>query len=221
MSKIPWTVLSILALVVAACAVQPAATGQPGVASSTVALSPTPLPPTPEPTAVPTLAISSLLAGAEAPLSVASFADIPNNVATSETAPDFSARIMDGTAFNLATQRGSPVLLLPTVSGCGDCIRALEAIAEAYADYRGRELKVVALDLFPEDSPDVWREFASYIGEPEFLWGVVDSADFAVDYHITTLGTTLLVDPVGKVVFRINHPAPADTYRQVFDLAMP
>jgi hypothetical protein len=151
--------------------------------------------------------------------SVTTFADLPGNLAKGEAAPDFTARLIGGGAFTLSDQSGAPVLLFPTVVGCGDCLFTMEEIASVYPDYRGRGLKVVILDLFPEDSPEFWTDFADYLGEPEFIWGVVESTDFAVNYNITSLGTVMLVDPEGRLVFRSEYPVFAYGYRQLFDLA--
>jgi hypothetical protein len=89
----------------------------------------------------------------------------------------------------------------------------------AYPDYRGRGLKVVILNLYPDDTPETWQPFADYFAEPEFLWGVVSLTSFVVDYNLISSGATLLVDPEGNLVFRSDYPLVADGFRQLFDLA--
>lgn len=196
--------LTAIALLAAACAARPAR------------LSPTAAAPqTREPTAAPTVAVAP-----SAPASIARIVALPGNLATGEPAPDFTARVLGGDTFRLSAQRGSPVLLLPTVVGCGDCIFALREISVAYSDFRGRGLKAVILSLYPDDTPTTWQEYADYFAEPEFIWGVVDSTDFARQYNITTLGTTLLVDRGGRVVFRSEYPLFADGFRRLFDLVL-
>lgn len=149
---------------------------------------------------------------------IASFADYPGNVANGEAAPNFTAKVMGGT-FTLSEQRGSFVLLFPTIVGCGDCLFTTEELSAAYPDYRGRGIKVVILNLYPGDTPESWGPFADYIGEPEFIWGIVESTDFVVDYNIATLGTILFIDPDGKLVFRSDYPVVVDGFRDLFDLA--
>ncbi len=203
--------------------VVPSPTPPPQTPEPTAVPSPTPPPPTPEPTAVPTVVptveILPPTVGPNPTVSVASFADFPGNVATGKAAPDFTARVLGGSTFTLSEQRSAPVLLFPTVVGCGDCIFVMQEITAAYPDYRGRGLKVVILNLYPEDVPETWQPFADYFAEPEFIWGVVNSTDFVVGYNIQSLGTTLLVDPDGKLVFRREYPLFADEFRQLFDLA--
>ncbi len=226
-------ILFALALIVSACAGQPVTPTAPpptpvveAMLPPTVAPTPTTLPPTvaptptPEPTAIPTVAPTlAVLPPTVGPgVTVTSFADLPGNVANGETAPDFTARILGGSKFTLSKQRGSPVLLFPTVVGCGDCIFVMQEMTAAYPDYRGRGLKVVILNLYPEDVPETWQPFADYFAEPEFTWGVVNSTDFVVQYNITSLGTTMLVDPEGSLVFRREFPLLADEFRQLFDL---
>jgi hypothetical protein len=221
--------LVTLALLAAACglaALTPTALPTVPFTPTTLpptALPPTPTPPPPEPTIVltPVPSIQSLLptVGPNVLASVTTFADLPGNVATGAPAPDFTARLPGGDTFTLSKQRGSSVLLFPTIVGCGDCIFSLQEMTGAYPDYRGRGLKVVILNLYPEDTPETWQPFADYFAEPEFIWGVVSSTGFVVDYNLISSGTTLLVDPEGNLVFRSDYPLVADGFRQLFELA--
>jgi peroxiredoxin len=227
------TILFAIALIASACTARPMAftptappptlAPTPTAPLPTVALTPTALPPTLEPTATPTAAptIGVLLptAGANAPASVASFADLPGNLAKGEPAPDFTARMMGGGTFRLSQQRGSFVLLLPTAVGCGECLFTLREVATAYPDYRGRGVNVVILNLYADDTPETWEAFAEVFAEPEFMWGVVSSPDFVVAYDIQTLSTVLLLDRDGRLVFRSESQLQADGFRQLFDLA--
>ncbi len=212
-----------LAIVASACAPRPILIVTPTplpptvAPTSTVALTATPLPLTPEPTVPPTVEIAPAAVGPDALPS--SFADMPGNLATGESAPDFAARMMDGGTFTLSEQRGSYVLLLPTIIGCGECLFSLAEITTAYPDYRGKGIKVVVLNLDFQDVPESWQEYADYFAEREFLWGVVNSQDFLVDYNIRTLGTKVLIDPDGRMVYWNEYPLVADGFRQLFGLA--
>lgn len=211
--------LALASLLLAACTppstatlVAPTVTQAPVRPSETPQLSPTAAP-TLEPMASPTLTPEIM------PASFADFAALSGNLATGEPAPDLSARVLGVGAFKLSEQRGSFVLLIPTVVGCGDCILTLQEIAKVYPDYRGQGLDVIMLNLYPDDVPESWQEYVDLVGEPEFLWGVVDSIDFVIQYNITTPGTLLLVDRDGNLVFRSNSPIQADDFRRLFDLA--
>lgn len=147
------------------------------------------------------------------------FAEMRDNLAGGEPAPDFDARAMGNSVFSLAAQRGSYVLVVPTAIGCGDCVFTMNQLAAAYPDYRDTNLKLVLLNMYPEDVPESWEVYAEAFPELGAIWGVVSSIDFVVDYDIRSLGTILLVDPAGKLVFRSNYPLIEDELRQLFELA--
>lgn len=152
-------------------------------------------------------------------VSVSSLADLPGNIATGEIAADFEAHLVGGDTFTLAEQRGTTVLIIPTALGCAECVTNLRNLADVYPDYRGRGLRVLVLDLVVGDAPDVWQRFADYLTEPDILWSVAASPQFAVDYDILNLGTVLLVDAAGNLAFRNENPLSADGFRQLLDLA--
>lgn len=199
----------------------PAPTAPSEVQPPAPTASPTTLPtaaPTRPPTATPpppTATPDPALAQALGP-----FAGLFDNQATGAPAPDFSARVLGGWTFVLSAQRGSWVLVIPTVVGCGDCVFTMQELAQAYPEFQGRGLQVVLLNLYPQDVPESWNFFVDLYPEQDFLWAVVDSPDFVVDYNIQTLGTSLLIDPEGRLVFRQEYPLLADEFRQLFALAL-
>jgi hypothetical protein len=208
-------------LLLAACAPAEAPTT---VATARLATGPTEtvpaiVSPVPDVTNTPARAANSTATSESTPDLLGDYAALLGNIATGDAAPDFSARILGGSAFTLSEQRGSPVLVIPTIVGCGDCILILQEIAKAYPDYRGRGLRVMMLNLYPEDSPESWQEYVDLMDEPEFLWAVVDSLDFVIQYSITNPGTLLLVDRDGQLVFRSDRPIQAEDFRLLFDLA--
>lgn len=153
-------------------------------------------------------------------VSVASLADIPGNLATGGSAPDFESLQLDGKMFTLSAQQGTPTLIIPTALGCSECVTNLRNLAEVYPDYRGRGLEVLIVDLVVEDSPEVWQRFADYLDEPDFIWSVAASPQFALDYDILSLGTVMFVDGNGRLTFRNDNPLSADGFRQLLELAV-
>ena len=185
---------------------------------------------TPEPTAIPVptlpaviyepekeenLADTSIVAANLGPL-----AALEDNLATGLPAPDLDIRALGNWTFNLSEQRGSYVLLYPTVVGCGDCVFTLAQLAAAYSEVGAEDLTVVIIDIFAGDIPEIWLEFVDQYSDMEFIWGVVNSTDFVIDYEIRSLGTILVVDPEGRLVYRRNYPLAEDEFRQLFDLLM-
>lgn len=76
------------------------------------------------------------------------------------------------------------------------------------------------LDLYPENNPGYWEFLAGGFPEPEYIWGVVATDNFVVEYEITTLGTIMLIDPNGDVVYRSEKLIPPDALRQLFEIAI-
>ena len=146
------------------------------------------------------------------------FATMPDNIATGQVAPDFNVRALGDRTFTLAASRGSYVLVFPTVIGCGDCVVTMGQLAAAYSDFRGANLKLVLLNIYPEDVPETWGEYIDLYPDLDAIWGVIDGIDFVVDYEIRSLGTILLIDPDGRLVYRRNYPLGEEEFRQLFSL---
>ncbi len=110
------------------------------------------------------------------------------------------------------------MLLLPTAPGCGECMITLNRLDVVYPDYRGLGVQVVLLDITRSDL-DYWAFLAGNFNEPEYIWGMPESADFVSDYEITTLGAGLLIAPDGTIVYR-NDRITMDILKQLFELSV-
>lgn len=126
---------------------------------------------------------------------------------------------VDGEASLLSDRRGRYVLLLPTTPGCGPCMANLAILEDVYPHFRGRGVEVVFLDLYPEEQPGFWETTSREFSDSGYTWAAVASGDFVLEYAIKTLGTIILVDPQGNVVFRSNDVIRPETYRQLLELA--
>ncbi len=178
--------------------------------------------PAPEPTSAPVqqqLISSDQASELAAFPEIGVFAEMRDNLARGEPAPDFDARALGNSTFNLSAQSGSYVLVVPTAIGCGECVFTMDQLAAAFPDYGDQNLKLILLNMYPEDVPESWNAYAEAFPDLDAIWGVVSSIDFVVDYNIRSLGTILLVDPEGKLVFRSNYPLIEDELRQLFTLA--
>ena len=154
-----------------------------------------------------------------APAAIGIFAEMRDNLASGEQAPDFEIRALGNSTFSLSAQRGAYVLVVPTAIGCGECVFTMNQLAAAYPDYRDSNLKLVLINMYPDDVPESWDAYVEAYPELGAIWGVVSSVDFVVDYDIRSLGTILLVDPEGKLVFRSDRPLIEDELHQLFGLA--
>lgn len=149
---------------------------------------------------------------------IGAFASLSDNTATGVLAADFSANMLGEWTFTLAAQRGSFVLIYPTVIGCADCVFTMDQIAQAYPEFQDSDILVVMLNLYPDDVAERWQSFIDLYPGLDFQWGVVDSLEFVINYDLYSLGTVLLINPDGNLVFQNKYPLTADQFRQLFTL---
>jgi hypothetical protein len=153
---------------------------------------------------------------------VAGFADFPGNLAQGELASDFSAQLIDGSSFTLSQYGDRYLLLFPTVIGCGECIFGINSMALALEPYLelnpDESFQILVMDLYSGDEPLVWEYFAEAYPNPNIIWGVVASDQFAVDYEILTLGAIFLIDPHGNIVFRSEYSLAPYQFEKLFEL---
>lgn len=172
----------------------------------------------PTSTPVVSLQLTPLFVGPQLPATATSFADIPGNLAHGDTTVDFQADILDRGPASAADWRGSYLLLIPSVAGCGECMVNLYELTQVYADYKDANVQVAFLSIYPGDKPDVWRPLAEAFPDLPIQWGTVEP-DFVVKYNIQGLGTVLLIDPEGKLVFRSDVPLQAESFQRLLALA--
>lgn len=177
--------------------------------------------PTSSPTAQPTLSILTFDSPGtdNVPLeTITSFAEMPGNLATGQPAPDFSARLLGGGRFDLSKERGKYWLILPTAIGCGECLYSLNLLRQAQPESPA-SLNILVLDIYQPDLPEYWQSYADAINQPNYRWAVLDTPTFMEDYDIYRLGTFLVIDPDGKLVFHSDSPLPPEHIAHLFKLA--
>ena len=113
-------------------------------------------------------------------------------------APAVQGRTLDGGTFDLASLKGTPVVLNFWASWCHPCREELPAIA-AWAKAHP-EVQVVGVD-YEDDVADA-RAFAK---ELDATWPMVIDADGAIGeaYEVPGLPATFLIDAEGRIVDRI------------------
>ena len=186
-----------------------------------VTLSPT-ASPTPQPTPEATLSLTEPLSPPqpdEVSLEgITSFALLPDNIAQGEPAPDFSARLLGGEIFTLSENIGAYWLVLPTTIGCGECMFSLSMVTYAQP-IEDNKLNVLVVDIVESNQPEYWEAYFGLFEGLETQWSVVNSSDFVVDYDIFGLGTFLVIDPQGNLVYRSNSPPRVEYIERMFTLA--
>jgi thiol-disulfide isomerase/thioredoxin len=97
--------------------------------------------------------------------------------------------------FNLASQRGTPVVVEVFASWCGTCRRAAPALSEMYRSYAGKNVAFVGVSVDEsrqkaEDARTEWR-----IPYPV----AHDDGSVSRGYAVSLLPTVVLIDKHGKV----------------------
>jgi thiol-disulfide isomerase/thioredoxin len=116
-------------------------------------------------------------------------------------APDYEASLLDGSAITLAALRGHPVLLNVWATWCEPCRRELPVLSVVQARHRDRRLRVVALSVDREASPDRVATFARRLAPGLEVWH--DPRDRVSSLlGVSTMPTTMLFDADGILRWR-------------------
>jgi thiol-disulfide isomerase/thioredoxin len=123
-------------------------------------------------------------------------------------APDFMLTTLDGQTVTLSDLRGRWVIVNFWATWCPPCVAempALQRIAVAEAD----RLIVLGINL-REDEPDVRAFIDAHAITYPILLRPGDRV--VIDYLVTGLPQTLVIDPAGEVVLRTFGPIDTGTF---------
>jgi len=123
-------------------------------------------------------------------------------------APDFTLDSLNGLTYTLSGLRGRWVIVNFWATWCEPCKREmpdLDALAAAYAD------DLVVLGINVRENSDLIRTFLDDI--PVTFPILIDPNDqVLIDYVVTGLPQTVLVDPQGIVIFRAFGPIDREAF---------
>jgi len=118
-----------------------------------------------------------------------------------QTAPDFTAKLTDGSTFSLAENRGKVVMLQFTASWCGVCRKEMPHIeSEIWQSLKDKGLVLVGIDR--NEPMEKAKDFASKMSISYPLAPDENSEIFTL-YARKDAGVTrnVIIDKNGKIVF--------------------
>ena len=123
--------------------------------------------------------------------------------------PAYSAKLLDGTAYDLAADKGKVVLINVWATWCGPCRFEIPELQKLHDQHAAHGFKVVGVSVDEGDPAEVKQ----FVTDQKMTYPVVVDAEgrIASVLQTTVLPTSVLVDRNGKIVWRqIGAIAPHD-----------
>lgn len=128
------------------------------------------------------------------------------------TAPDFALDLFDGGEFNLADQRGKIVVVNFWASWCEPCQDETPLLTAAVPQL---DDDVVLIGINVWDQQDEAQKFADYY-DVNYPVAMDSGGTVAVDYGLTGVPETFVIDAQGKIIARL--PGPITNIQQLRDM---
>ncbi len=131
-----------------------------------------------------------------------------------EPAPDFRLRLLDGTTFSLAEQRGEVVVVNLWTSWCEPCREELPDLQALWEVYGERGVRFVG--VAHQDEPEGVRDAVADYGLT-YPVGLDEGQRIADAYGITGVPETFVVAPDGRVAYVHVGPVTAEVLAAELD----
>ena len=114
--------------------------------------------------------------------------------------PAYSAKMLDGSTFDVAREKGNVVLLNLWATWCGPCRYEIPALQAMHDKHHGDGFKVVGISL-DESGTDAVKQFVT---EKKMTYPIAIDADgnLASLFHTTVIPTSVLIDREGRIVWK-------------------
>lgn len=116
-------------------------------------------------------------------------------------ARDFSLNTIDGEIVKLSDFRGRYVLFASMATWCTPCRIEAQNVRAAQENFENSLLTVIQVDVDPRETNQDLVRFRQELGREDWIMGF-DDGSISNLYNIRTFDTTLVVDPMGKVIYR-------------------
>ena len=114
--------------------------------------------------------------------------------------PAYTAKLLDGSDFSVANERGNVVFVNLWATWCGPCRYEIPELEKLHLDHAAKKFKVVGVSV-DEGGEQVVREF---VNEQKMTYPVALDPDgrLAEMLETTILPTSIILDRQGKVVWK-------------------
>jgi cytochrome c biogenesis protein CcmG, thiol:disulfide interchange protein DsbE len=114
--------------------------------------------------------------------------------------PAYTAQSLDGSAFDLAKERGNVVLLNLWATWCGPCRAEIPELQALHAKYAAQRFKVIGVSVDEGPAADV----KAFVDEQKMTYPVVldPQGKLASVLETTVLPTSVILDRKGTVVWK-------------------
>lgn len=114
--------------------------------------------------------------------------------------PAYSAKLLDGSTFDMAKEKGNVVFLNLWATWCGPCRYEIPELEKLHQEHAARQFKVVGVSV-DEGGDQVVRDF---VAQEKMTYPIVLDPEgrLSVLFDSTVLPTSVIVDRSGKVVWK-------------------
>ena len=128
-------------------------------------------------------------------------------------APDFTLSSLYSQEIRLANLKGGPIVLNFWASWCPPCKAEMPAFQEAFQEYSGSDLQIIAINATNQDSVTEVTQFIEEYGI-SFPIPLDQSGAVSRDYQVHSLPTTYFIDKNGIIKeIIIGGPIPLSLLR--------
>lgn len=123
-----------------------------------------------------------------------------SGTAVGSAMPAYSVGLLDGSKFDIATERGNVVLLNVWATWCGPCRYEIPELQKLHGKYAPQKFKVVGVSIDDTGEEGV-RQF---VNENKMAYPIALDAEARLANLLETsvLPTTVLIDRAGKIVWK-------------------